>query len=29
VSTMKAYRFQLRCKRTQERALRRFAGGLR
>jgi len=26
---MKAYRFQLRCKRTQERALRRFAGGLR
>jgi putative transposase len=29
VSTLKAYRFQLRCKPAQERALRRFAGGLR
>ena len=29
MSTMKAYRFQLRCKPAQERALRRFAGGLR
>lgn len=27
--TMKANRFQLRRKPTQERALRRFAGGLR
>lgn len=26
---MKAYRFQLRCKPAQERAMRRFAGGLR
>ena len=29
MSSLKAYRFQLRCKPAQERALRRFAGGLR
>lgn len=27
--TIKAYRFKLRCKSAQERALRRFSGGLR
>lgn len=29
MSTIKAYRFRLRCKPAQERALRRFSGGLR
>jgi len=29
MSSMKAYRFQLRCKPAHERALRRMAGGLR
>ena len=29
MSSMKAYRFQLRCKPAHERALRRIAGGLR